>query len=249
MRRFGLIGKTLKHSFSKTWFTKKFSEEGIHDCSYENYELQSADLLPALVEANPELEGINITIPYKEDVLKFLAHSDKLVEEIGACNCIKIKNGVLSGYNTDAIAFQKSLGRNLQPHHQCALVLGSGGASRAVQFALKKMNIDFLVVTRNKKGHFIGYEELGQDVIEGHQIIINTTPLGTYPNIDDDPPIPYQWITSQHLLFDVVYNPPKSKFLQQGEKQSAIIMNGYEMLVGQAEESWRIWNERPSKIS
>jgi shikimate dehydrogenase len=242
MRRFGLIGKTLKHSFSKTWFTKKFSEEGIHDCSYENYELLSVDLLPGLINANPELEGINVTIPYKEDVLKLLTYSDELVKEIGACNCIKIENGILSGYNTDALAFQRSLRSHLQSHHQCALVLGSGGASKAVQFALKKMNIDFLVVTRNKKGHFIGYEDLGQDLIEGHQVIINTTPLGTYPNVDEDPPIPYQWISSQHLLFDLVYNPPKSKFLLQGEKQGASIINGYEMLEGQAEESWRIWN-------
>ena len=244
MRRFGLIGKTLKHSFSKTWFTKKFSEEGIQDCSYENYELQSVDELPALISAHPDLDGINITIPYKEEVLKFLEHNDDMVKEIGACNCIKIQNGVLSGFNTDASAFQRSLSDNLQSHHQCALVLGSGGASKAVQFALKKMNIDFLVVTRNKKGHFIGYEDLGQEVIEGHQVIINTTPLGTYPNVDEDPPIPYEWISPQHLLFDLVYNPPKSKFLQQGEKQGARIINGYQMLAGQAEESWRIWNER-----
>jgi shikimate dehydrogenase len=244
MRRFGLIGKTLKHSFSKTWFTKKFSEEGIADCSYENYELQSVDQLQELISAHPDIEGLNITIPYKEGVLKFLEHSDGLVKEIGACNCIKIADGIISGYNTDALAFQQSLGSNLLPQHECALVLGSGGASKAVQFALKKMNIDFLVVTRNKKADYIGYEDLGQDVIEGHQVIINTTPLGTYPNVDADPSIPYQWISSRHLLFDLVYNPAKSKFLQQGEKQGARIVNGYEMLVRQAEESWRIWNER-----
>src|SRR6478735_5751586 len=131
MRRFGLIGKTLKHSFSKTWFTKKFSEEGIRDCIYENYELLSVDLLPGLIDADPELEGINVTIPYKEDVLKLLTHSDELVKEIGACNCIKIENGILSGYNTDALAFQRSLRSYLQSHHQCALILGSGGASKA----------------------------------------------------------------------------------------------------------------------
>jgi shikimate dehydrogenase len=243
MRRFGLIGKTLKHSFSKTWFTKKFEEEGIPDCSYENFELQSIEQLPGLIQSNSDLAGVNITIPYKEAVCKLLDQSNELVQEIGACNCIKIENGILSGYNTDALAFQRSLSANLQPEHQCALVLGSGGASKAIQFALKKMNIDFLVVTRNKKDQLMGYEDLGRDVMDGHQIIINTTPLGTYPNVDQDPSIPYEWITTQHLLFDLVYNPPKTKFLREGEKKGARIVNGYEMLVGQAEESWRIWNE------
>jgi shikimate dehydrogenase len=243
MRRFGLIGKTLKHSFSKTWFTKKFAEEGIADCSYDNFELPSIGQFPELIETHPDLKGINITIPYKEEVLQYLDQSHDTVKEIGACNCIKITKGLLTGYNTDAIAFANSLRSKLKSHHECALVLGSGGASKAVQYALKDLGIDFLVVSRNKKTNQLGYEDVGNDVMEGHQVIINTTPLGMYPNVDDDPPIPYEMLTSRHLLFDLVYNPPKSKFLQQGEKQGAEIVNGYEMLVGQAEESWRIWNE------
>jgi shikimate dehydrogenase len=243
MRRFGLIGKTLKHSFSKTWFTEKFADEGITDCSYENFELPSIDSFPELIKSTPDLAGINITIPYKELVLQYLHHADNTVKEIGACNCIKVDNGLLLGFNTDAVAFEKSLRTKLLPHHQCALVLGSGGASKAVQYALKQIGMDFLVVSRDKKTNQLGYEDVGLEVIEGHQVIINTTPLGMYPNVDDDPPIPYEMLTPEHLLFDLVYNPPESKFLQQGKKQGADIINGYDMLVGQAEESWRIWNE------
>jgi shikimate dehydrogenase len=242
MKRFGLIGKTLKHSFSQNYFAKKFAEQIITNCSYENFELASIDQLPHLIKDNPGLKGLNVTIPYKEKVLQFLDEKNETVEKIGACNCIKIMEGKLYGFNTDAIAFQKSLQTKLQPHHQCALVLGSGGASKAVQYALKEMRIDFLIVSRNKQTNQLGYENVGEKVMNGHQIIINTTPLGMYPNVDDDPPIPYDAISPKHLLFDLTYNPPKTKFLLQGEKQGAQIINGYEMLVGQAEESWRIWN-------
>jgi len=243
MRRFGLIGRTLKHSFSKNYFSQKFERDKITDCTYENFELASIKEFPSLLSASPELSGLNITIPYKEEVLAFLDHKNKIVEEIGACNCIKIEKGELHGYNTDAIAFQKSLERLLKPHHRCALVLGSGGASKAVQYALNEMQIDFVVVSRNKKTNQLGYEDVGNDQMKGHQIIINTTPLGMYPNVDQDPPIPYEAITSQHLLYDLTYNPEKTKFLRRGEERGATIINGHEMLVAQAEESWRIWNE------
>jgi shikimate dehydrogenase len=243
MRRFGLIGKTLKHSFSKTYFEKKFAEEGIKDCSYENFELPSIDGLSQLLTNHPDLKGVNVTIPYKEDVLPFLHSKNEIVKEIGACNCIKIVNGELYGFNTDAIAFKNSLQLYLKPHHKCALVLGTGGASKAVQYALKELNIDFLLVSRKKQLNQLGYEDVGEDTIQKHCIIINTTPLGMYPNIDQDPPIPYEALTSQHLLYDLIYNPPKTKFLQQGEKKGAQIVNGYEMLLAQAEESWRIWND------
>jgi shikimate dehydrogenase len=243
MRRFGLIGKTLKHSFSQNYFTKKFAAEGIADCSYENFELASISGFPKLISEQPELWGLNITIPYKEEIIPFLQTRNKIVEKTGACNCIKIVDGELHGFNTDAIAFQTSLEKKLQPHHQCALVLGSGGASKAVQYALQELGIDFVVVSRNKKTNQLGYEDVGEDVIRGHQIIINTTPLGMYPNVDQDPPIPYDAISSKHLLYDLTYNPEKTKFLSQGEVRGAQIMNGYEMLVSQAEESWRIWNE------
>ena len=242
MKRFGLIGKTLKHSFSKTYFAKKFAEEGIKDCSYENFELSSIEEFPKLILENPELKGLNVTIPYKEEVIQFLNFKNETVEGVGACNCIKITNGELHGYNTDVIAFKDSLQKQLQPFHKCALILGTGGASKAVQYALKELGIDYLLVSRNKKENQLGYEDIGNDAIEGHQIIINTTPLGMYPNVDQDPPIPYQYLTSQHLLYDLTYNPPKTKFLAQGEAKGAKIINGYEMLLAQAEESWRIWN-------
>jgi shikimate dehydrogenase len=228
MRRFGLIGKTLKHSFSQNYFTKKFARENITDCTYSNFELSTIGELSSLLET-PQLNGFNITIPYKEEILPFLHHKNHIVEKIGACNCVKIVDGKLHGFNTDAIAFQKSLERKLKPNHKCALVLGSGGASKAVQYALKQMNIDFLIVSRNAETNQLGYEDVGEKVIDEHEIIINTTPLGMYPNIDQDPPIPYTALSPKHLLFDLTYNPEKTKFLQQGEQKGAIILNGYEM--------------------
>jgi shikimate dehydrogenase len=242
MRRFGLIGKTLKHSFSKNFFEKKFAEQEITDCSYDNFELQTINEFSNLIATNPALNGLNITIPYKEEVIQFLNSKNEIVEEIGACNCIKIINGQLHGFNTDAVAFKTSLQKHLKPHQKCALVLGSGGASKAIQYALKQLNIDYLIVSRHKKENQLGYEDVGEDIVNEHQIIINTTPLGMYPNIDQDPPIPYNALTSQHLLYDLTYNPPKTKFLKQGEAKGAQIINGYEMLAAQAEESWRIWN-------
>ena len=241
MKRFGLIGKTLKHSFSRSYFEKKFHELGIDDCIYENYELQSIDDLPGLLGV-PELAGLNITIPYKEDIIPFLHSKNKIVEAIGACNCIKVVDGQLHGFNTDAVAFKNSLQKYLQPHHKCALVLGTGGASKAVQYALKELAIDYVLVSRHKKENQLGYEDVGEDTVTGHQVLINTTPLGMYPNVDQDPPIPYSALTKNHLLYDLTYNPPKTKFLQQGESRGAQVINGYEMLVAQAEESWRIWN-------
>jgi shikimate dehydrogenase len=241
MRRFGLIGKTLKHSFSPGYFAKKFSELGVTDCSYENFELPSIEALPEVL-SKPDLEGFNITIPYKEEVLPFLHKQDKLVQHIRACNCVRIINGKLHGFNTDAPAFRQALQTKLQPNHKCALILGSGGASKAVGYALEELGIDYMVVSRHKQMNQLGYEDIGPDTIEEHQVIINTTPLGMYPNINDDPPIPYEAISSQHLLFDLTYNPEKTRFLQKGEARGAQILNGYSMLVLQAEESWKIWN-------
>lgn len=249
MKRFGLVGQTLKHSFSKKYFEEKFTKEGISDCCYENFELQSIGAFPKLIEDTPDLKGLNVTIPYKEEVLPFLQSKNEIVEEIGACNCIKIVNGELQGYNTDAIAFKNSLKKNLKPYHKCALVLGTGGASKAVQYALKQLNIDFLLVSRRKQQNQLGYEDVGEDTIKAHLIIINTTPLGMYPNTNQDPPIPYNALTSHHLLYDLIYNPAKTKFLQHGEAKGAQIINGYEMLLAQAEESWRIWNEDVNRQS
>lgn len=242
MNRFGLIGKTLKHSFSKSYFEKKFQELGITDSIYENYELSSIEQFPGLLN-NTEIRGFNVTIPYKEEIIPFLDSKNEIVESIGACNCIKVAEGRLHGFNTDAVAFRNSLQKYLQPHHKCALILGTGGASKAVQYALKELNIDYVLVSRHKKQNQLGYEDVGDDTVANHQIIINTTPLGMYPNVDVDPPIPYPALTHNHLLYDLTYNPPKTKFLQKGESMGARIINGYEMLVAQAEESWRIWNQ------
>lgn len=244
MHRYGLIGKTLKHSFSKSYFTEKFSKEGLSDYTYENFELPDIKQFPSLLSSHPDLEGLNVTIPYKEEIIPYLNVVNDIVEKTGACNCIKIVNGELHGYNTDVRGFCDSLKKHLKNHHKNALVLGTGGASKGVCYGLELLNITYTRVSRRKKIDQIGYEDLGEKEMNDHQIIINTTPLGMYPSIDDDPPIPYRYITSQHLLFDLIYNPPKTKFLKRGEEQGAEIVNGLEMLTLQAEESWDIWTNK-----
>jgi len=242
MRRFGLIGKTLKHSFSKGYFTTKFQQQNIGNCHYELFELESIHQLPALIHTYPDLEGLNVTIPYKEEVTAFLEQKSEVVHEINACNCIHIKEGKLYGFNTDVIGFKTSLQPRLQSHHTKALILGSGGAAKAVTYALNEMKIESVVVSRRKKFNELGYEDIDDQILDQYKLIINTTPLGMYPNVNDDPPIPYEYITARHFLFDLIYNPEKTSFLQRGEKQGAQIANGREMLVIQAEESWKIWN-------
>jgi shikimate dehydrogenase len=242
MRRFGLIGKTLKHSFSKNYFTQKFKKNNIDDCSYEIFELQSINELAALLHSQPDIEGLNVTIPYKEEVIAFLNDKSEIVQKIDACNCIKIREGKLFGFNTDAIGFKDSLAPKLEPQHKRALILGTGGAAKAVKFALEELGVEYMMVSRRKEFGDLGYEDIDDVLLDQYKLIINTTPLGMFPNVNDDPPVPYEYLTSQHLLFDLIYNPEKTKFLQQGEKHGAKIANGYEMLVIQAEESWKIWN-------
>lgn len=243
MRAFGLIGKPLSHSFSKKYFTQKFIEENIIDCSYELFELPSIDSLSQLLATHSELKGLNVTIPYKEAVLPFLQQQSDDVKAIGACNCIRVVNGQLHGFNTDAFGFQTSLQAHLSSRHKAALVLGSGGASKAIKYVLQQLGINYLQVSRTKSAETITYQDLNEPLMESHTLIINTTPLGTYPAVDDAPSIPYEYLTDQHFLFDVVYNPAKTKFLVQGEQRGAQILNGKEMLVHQAEESWKIWND------
>jgi shikimate dehydrogenase len=243
MRRFGLIGKTLKHSFSKNYFTQKFRQERIEDCVYESFELQFIDELPGLLASYPDLEGLNVTIPYKEEVIPYLDEKNEVVREIEACNCIKVINGSLHGFNTDVVGFKNSLQPKLEPHHKKALILGSGGAAKAVKYALNELAIESLVVSRRKETGDLGYEDVDDVVLKEYTLVVNTTPLGMYPNVNDDPPIPYEYLTPQHFLFDLIYNPEKTRFLQRGEKQGAQIANGYEMLILQAEESWRIWSD------
>jgi shikimate dehydrogenase len=243
MRLFGLIGYPLSHSFSKKYFTQKFIAEGIKDCSYELFPISDIHQLADVLENNPGLHGLNITLPYKQKVLGYLSHSH-IPEELKACNCIKIEKDKLIGYNTDIIGFEKSIFPLLQSHYKKALILGNGGAAAAVQFVLKKLNIDFKIVSRElHAGSMLTYKDLTAEILSMYTLIINTTPLGTSPFIDEFPHIPYDGISPRHLLYDLIYNPEKTKFLSEGEKRGAQIFNGYKMLVIQAEESWKIWNE------
>jgi shikimate dehydrogenase len=243
MRLYGLIGYPLTHSFSRKYFTEKFEKDKIVDCRYELFSIPSIDELKGILHQHPDLAGLNVTIPYKEQVLSFLDEKDDVVKKIKACNCINIKNGKLKGYNTDVTGFERSLMEKLQPWHTKALILGTGGASKAAEFVLRKLKIMYKHVSRRPTVNNYSYEQLTDAVIEDHLLIINTTPLGTYPAVNEAPPLPYTAITSRHYLFDLVYNPPVSLFLQKGGEQGATIKNGYDMLVIQAEESWRIWNE------
>jgi shikimate dehydrogenase len=242
-RLFGLIGYPLSHSFSKKYFTEKFAREGITGCAYELFPLTSINELEDLLRANPQLQGLNVTIPYKQQVLPYLHSREGIPEGMGACNCIRISQGKLYGFNTDTIGCQKSFSPFLQPWHQKALVLGNGGAALAVVHVLKKLGIDYKVVSRQlHEGSALTYADLTPEIIQEHTVIINTTPLGTYPNIHECPPIPYDHITPKHFLYDLIYNPEKTLFLQKGSEHGAQIHNGYDMLVIQAEESWKIWS-------
>jgi len=243
MRQFGLIGYPLTHSFSKKFFTEKFERENLTDCRYDTFSIPSIDDLRDVLKNNPELCGLNVTIPYKENVLSFLDEKTPLVKKIKACNCINIKDGKLTGHNTDAPAFEKSLKEKLQPHHTKALILGTGGAAKAVEYSLRQLNIPYKYVSRKPSAKSFSYEQLTEPLMQEYTLIINTTPLGMHPNVVEAPQIPYHTLTSKHYLFDLVYNPEKTLFLQKGETQGAAIKNGHEMLVLQAEESWRIWNE------
>lgn len=243
MRAFGLIGRPLSHSFSQRFFTRKFEQAGIADCRYQNYELRGIEELTGLLDTVPTLEGLNVTIPYKEQVLSFLDEMDPVVQAIGACNCIKISGGRLIGFNTDATGFTRALQPFLKPWQTKALVLGNGGASKAVQYALAAQGITFKVVSRRADDGQISYETLNDEWMEDHTLIINTTPLGTFPDVASAPPIPYGAIGDRHLLFDLVYNPEVTTFLRRGAERGAQTSNGYQMLVEQAEESWAIWNK------
>ena len=241
MRLFGLIGYPLSHSFSKKYFTEKFEKEKLSDCAYENFPIPAIEHLREVL-IKPGLEGFNITIPYKEQVLSYLDEMTEIVRKIRACNCVRILNGKLHGFNTDVIGFENSLKKKLKPFHSKALILGTGGSARAVQFVLNNLGIPFKSVSRKPSAKSLSYEQLTVDFINRHNLIINTTPLGMFPNVIQAPPIPYQALTPEHFLFDLLYNPEKTLFLKKGEELGASIQNGYEMLVLQAEENWKIWN-------
>ena len=242
MRCFGLLGFPLTHSFSQKYFTKKFEELKLRDCEYENFSIQNIEEFSEILQNRQDLRGFNITIPYKKQVLPFLDENSDVVTEIGACNCVNIINGRLIGHNTDAIAFEQSLHPFLQPHHRNALVLGTGGASAAIAFVLKKLGIQVQFVSRTPSETAISYENLNEVILSSYLLIINTTPVGMYPNVEDFPKLPYQFISAQHHFYDLTYNPIETKFLEKGRLRGATTQNGQDMLVLQAEESWRIWN-------
>ena len=246
MRLFGLIGYPLSHSFSKKYFTEKFEKEGLRDCTYENFPIPIIDDLKKVL-ALPGLQGLNVTIPYKEQVIPFLHQSSDIVKKINACNCIKIADGKLYGFNTDVAGFENSLKGKLNPAiHQQALILGTGGSSKAVKYVLEKMGIKFKMVSRKPSAGRLSYEQINKEIIHTHRLLINTTPLGMFPNVIEAPPLPYQFLTREHFLFDLIYNPEKTLFLKKGEEQGASIQNGYEMLVLQSDENWKIWNKESS---
>ena len=244
MRKFGLIGKNISYSFSKTYFTNKFKKEGIQDASYENFDLQSISEFKDIFKNNSEIAGLNVTIPYKEEVIPFLNKLNRKAKAIGAVNTIKItKKGKLKGYNTDCYGFKYSLKPLLEKHHKKALILGTGGASKAIAFTFDEMKIDYKYVSRSKSTDKFTYDELDENIIKQYNIIINCSPVGTYPNIEECPKIPYKSLTNRHLLFDLIYNPSETLFLKLGKQQGAKTCNGLNMLELQAKKAWKIWSK------
>ena len=241
---FGLIGKNIDYSFSKKYFTEKFSQPLFNDCEYQNFDIQTIDEFLEIIKNNPNLKGLNITIPYKEAIIPYIDKLSKKAKKIGAVNVIKFtKKKQLKGYNSDYYGFKKSLQPLLQPHHKRALILGTGGAAKGIAFALDELNILYTFVSRENKPNTITYNRINANTFENFDIIINCTPLGTSPNIKEFPPIPYDYFTPNHIAFDLIYNPEKTQFLKKAEKKGAICINGLEMLKIQAEKSWKIWNK------
>ncbi|MFS4469390.1 shikimate dehydrogenase family protein [Maribacter sp. 2210JD10-5] len=240
--RFGLLGKNISYSFSRGYFNEKFKALKLEDHRYENFDIESIEKFNTIVENTPNLKGLNVTIPYKEAVIPFLDELEPSAKIIGAVNTIKVEKGKLTGYNTDAYGFQKSLEPFLKKQHKKALILGTGGASKAIAFILKELNISYRFVSRSGKNSGFTYEALNPEIMSDYLLIINCSPLGTFPNIEDKPQIPYETITQDHLFFDLIYNPEKTTFLKEGEIKGATICNGLKMLELQAEKSWEIWN-------
>ncbi|MDR2475926.1 MAG: shikimate dehydrogenase [Bacteroidales bacterium] len=241
---YGLIGYPLSHSSSKGYFNKKFKSEGL-DAEYINFEIPTIREFNALIAANPNLQGMNVTIPYKEQVIKYLDELDEATQEVGAVNVIKFirtQNGLkLKGYNSDIVGFSDSIEPMLKEYHQKALILGSGGAAKAIAYALRKLGVTPTYVSRKPMKGQLAYSDLNRKVMQDYLVIVNATPVGMYPKVDEAPDIPYNELTSRHLLYDLLYNPEVTKFLQQGKERGTIIKNGLEMLLLQAFEAWKIW--------
>jgi len=241
VKTLGLIGYPLSHSFSKKYFTEKFEKENIKGWQYELFPLKSIEDLPDLLKNNPSMVGLNVTIPYKEAVIPYLNEVDESAA-FGAVNTIKIKGGKLIGFNTDIYGFEESLKPMLQAHHTAALILGTGGAAKAIANVLSRLGIEFKYVSRTPSDGQFSYQDIDENTIKKHTLIVNTTPLGMHPKIDSCPNLPYQSLTSKHILYDLVYNPNVTTFLKYGKKQDTHIKNGLEMLYLQAEKAWAIWN-------
>ncbi len=247
MRCFGLIGYPLSHSFSTKYFAEKFEREGILDCCYDNYPIEHIGLLMSLISHNRDLTGLNVTIPFKQQVIDLLDELDPEAAEVGAINTIKISRSDhkiwLKGYNTDVYGFRKSISPFLQNHPYRAFILGTGGSSKAVGFVLKKRGMEVIFVSRNPEmENHISYKDL-PSLIREPSVIVNASPAGMYPHTDTCPDIPYELLTPGHILFDLIYNPPETLFLTKGKEKGSTIINGLQMLHMQAERSWEIWNE------
>ena len=243
MRKFGLIGRNISYSFSRNYFSEKFLREGISG-SYENFDLKNISEFPAVLKENPELKGLNVTIPYKEEIIPFLDSLDPVASEIGAVNTIKLEaSGKLIGYNTDYFGFAEALKPYLEEHHKKALILGTGGASKAIAYALKTLDIEYKFVSRKASEEKLSYEELNEQMLKEYTLLVNCSPLGTFPKIEEHPKIPFQHLTRNHLIFDLIYNPPQTRFMELAIDQGATVVNGQKMLEMQAEKAWDIWNK------
>jgi shikimate dehydrogenase len=246
MDKYGLIGYPLGHSFSISYFNEKFKNEGI-DAVYENYEIPTIEQLPEVLDTNPELRGLNVTIPYKEKVISYLDSLSPEASEIGAVNVIKIehkgKKTVLKGYNSDVIGFTRSIEPLLEPYHKKALILGTGGASKAIEFGLRSLKLETLKVSRTGKDGAIRYTDITPEMMKEYNVIVNCTPCGMFPHADECPDLPYNAMDNHTLLYDLIYNPDETLVLTKGKKQGAIIKNGLEMLLLQAFASWEFWNK------
>lgn len=244
MHKLGLLGKDIAYSFSRNHFKLKFQNEEITNVTYENFDIEDIATFPCVIKNTEGLKGLNVTIPYKQAVMPFLDKIDKKAKAIGAVNTIKIKkNGKLIGYNTDCYGFKKSIKPYLKKYHKKALILGTGGASKAVAYVLNNLNIECAYVSRTASKHVqFTYDDLNASLIHEYDIIINCTPLGTFPNIENCPNIPYKGITNKHILYDLIYNPLETKFLKLGKAHKATTINGLRMLELQAEKAWAIWN-------
>lgn len=243
MRIFGLIGKNINYSFSVAYFSEKFQKESITDALYKNFDIPEITYFLQILKKHKDLKGLNVTIPYKQEIIPYLDKLSRKAEEVGAVNTIKVtKKGKLKGYNTDVYGFKKSLKPLLKPHHKKALVLGTGGASRAVIYVLEKLGLEYKIVSRNPIENQLSYDAISQEVMQEYTIVINCTPLGTSPNTKQCPELNYDYFTDQHLAFDLIYNPAETAFLRKAKQQGATIQNGYQMLMYQAEKAWEIWN-------